>query len=143
MCWNHFLTNDLYSPFHRYLSKYFDFVNEVNFPKKLDIRGFNLSIRMRQFWSELSQIWFFKVISTSCYNSYGKTELSLFLQISSKTKMRSRFMILYLPSLNSISFIFFPPLLYKSPLSFIPEHTKTLSLLFYWVLVKLSSFIIS
>ena len=30
---NHFQTNDLCSPFHPYLSKYFEFVNEVNFPR--------------------------------------------------------------------------------------------------------------
>ena len=49
--------------------------------------------------------------------------------ISPNTKMRSRFMILCQPSLNDIPFIFFPPLLYKPPLSFIPKHTKTPSLL--------------
>ena len=43
-------------------------------------------------------------------------------QISPKAKMRSRFMILCQPSLNGLSFIFSPPLLYKSPLSFIPRH---------------------
>ena len=45
-------------------------------------------------------------------------------QISPKTKMRSRFMILCQPSLNGISFIFSVPLLYKLSLSFIPRHTK-------------------
>ena len=63
--------------------------------------------------------------------------------ISPNTKMRSRFMILCQPSLNDIPFIFFPPLLYKPPLSFIPKHTKTPSLLLSWVLMKLSSLIIS
>ena len=47
-------------------------------------------------------------------------------QISPKAKMRSRFMILCQPSLNGLSFIFSPPLLYKLPLSFIPEDTKNL-----------------
>ena len=60
-----------------------------------------------------------------------------------KAKMRSRFMILCQPSLNGISFIFSPPLLYKLSLSFIPKHTKTSSLLLSWVLVKLSSLVIS
>ena len=46
-------------------------------------------------------------------------------QISPKAKMRSRFMILCQPSLNDLPFIFLPPLLYKPPISFIPEHTKT------------------
>ena len=45
-------------------------------------------------------------------------------RISSKVKMRSRFMILYQPLLNDFPFIFPSPLLYIPPLSFIPEHTK-------------------
>ena len=45
-------------------------------------------------------------------------------QISSKAKMRYRFMILCQPSLNGIPFIFSSPLLYKTPISFIPEDTK-------------------
>ena len=52
-------------------------------------------------------------------------------QISPKAKMRSRFMILCQPSLNGLPFIFSPPL-----------H-KTPSLLLSWVLVKLSSLVIS
>ena len=127
MCWNYFLTNDLCLPFHRYLSEYFESV-------KLDIWGFNLSIRMRQFRSELRQIWFFKVGSIGCYNNYGKTEFwlaplsyqsfHLMHQISPKVKMRSRFMILCQPSFNVLLFIFPPPLLYKPSISFILGHTK-------------------
>ena len=64
-------------------------------------------------------------------------------QIFPKAKMRSRFMILCQPLLNGISFIFPSPLLYILPLSFIPGHTKTPSLLLSWVLVKLSSLVIS
>ena len=64
-------------------------------------------------------------------------------QISPKAKMRSRFMILCLPSLNGLPFIFPPPLLYKLSHSFIPKHTKIPSLLLSWILVKLSSLIIS
>ena len=45
-------------------------------------------------------------------------------QISPKSKMRSRFMILCQLSLNSLPFIFPPPLLYKPILSFISKHTK-------------------
>ena len=45
-------------------------------------------------------------------------------QISPKAKMRSRFMILFQPSLNSIPFIFPPPLLYIPPFSFIPDTQK-------------------
>ena len=102
--------------------------------QKLDIRGFNLSIRMRQFRSELSQIWLFKVGSIGCYCIYGKTEFWLVFhshqsfhlmhRISPKAKMRFRFMILCQPLLNGLSFIFPPPLLYKHPFSFIPKHTK-------------------
>ena len=49
-------------------------------------------------------------------------------QISSKAKMKSRFMILCQLSLNGLPFIFSPPLLYKPPLYFIPKHTKNLHL---------------
>ena len=44
--------------------------------------------------------------------------------ISPKGKMRSRFMILYQPSLNDLPFIFPPPLLYKPSLSFILKHRQ-------------------
>ena len=63
-------------------------------------------------------------------------------QIFPKAKMRSRFIILCQPSLNDLSFIFPPPLLYIPSLSFISKHTKTPSLLLSWVLVKLSSLVI-
>ena len=63
-------------------------------------------------------------------------------QISPKAKMRSRFMILCQPSLNDLPFIFPPPLLYIPPLSFILGH-KNPPLLLSWVLVKLSSLVIS
>ena len=46
-------------------------------------------------------------------------------QISSKAKMRSRFIILCQPSLNGLPFIFLPPLLYIPHLSFIPKHKKS------------------
>ena len=45
-------------------------------------------------------------------------------QISPKTKMRSRFMILCQPLLNGFPFIFPSPLLYIPTLSFIPRHKK-------------------
>ena len=64
-------------------------------------------------------------------------------QISPKAKIRSRFMIFCQPSLNDLPFIFLSPLLYKPLLSFIPKHIKTPSLHFSWVLVKLSSLVIS
>ena len=64
-------------------------------------------------------------------------------QISPKAKMRFRFMILCQPSLNGLPFILSPPLLYKPPLSFISRYRKTPSLLLSWVLMKLSSLVIS
>ena len=64
-------------------------------------------------------------------------------QIFSKAKMRSRFMIFCQPLLNGLPFIFPPPLLYKPLISIIRKHTKIPSLLFSWVLVKLSSLVIS
>ena len=56
-------------------------------------------------------------------------------QISPKAKMRSRFMILYQPSLNGLPFIFPPLLLYKL-ISFISNEKKKKnpSLLLAWVL---------
>ena len=45
-------------------------------------------------------------------------------QISPNAKMRSKFIILYQPSLNGLPFIFLPPLLYISPLSFILKTHK-------------------
>ena len=65
-------------------------------------------------------------------------------QIFPKAKMRSRFMIPCQLSLNGLPFIFPPSLLYKPFISFISKHTKKpTSLLFSWVLVKLSSLFIS
>ena len=64
-------------------------------------------------------------------------------QISSKVKMRSRFIILCQLSLNGLPFIFSPPLLYKRPPLFHSKTHKTPSLLLSWVLVKLSSIVIS
>ena len=64
-------------------------------------------------------------------------------QISLNAKMRTRFMILCQPLLNGLPFKFSPLLLYKPPLSFIPKHKKPISFLFSWILVKLSSLVIS
>ena len=74
---------------------------------------------------------------------HSRQSFHLMHQISPKAKMRSRFMILCQPSLNGFPFIFSPPLLYKSFLSFIPKDKKTPSLLLSWILVKLSSLVIS
>ena len=56
--------------------------------------------------------------------SHSHQSFHLMHQISPKAKMRTKFMILYQPSLNGFPFLFSPPLLYKPPLSFILEHTK-------------------
>ena len=69
--------------------------------------------------------------------------LHLMHQIFPKAKMRSRFMILCQPSLNSLPFIFSPPLLYKPPSPSFQSTQKTSFLLLSWVLVKLSSLVIS
>ena len=91
---------------------------------------------------------FFEVGSTSYYRSYGKTEfglaahshqsLHLIHRIFPKAKIRSRFMILFQPSLNDISFIFPPPLLYKPFLSFIPGYTQKKPPLFSSLLLSFS-----
>ena len=46
---------------------------------------------------------------------HSRQSSHLMHQISPKAKMRSRFMILYQPSLNGLLFIFPPPLLYIPP----------------------------
>ena len=66
----------------------------------------------------------------------------LMRQISPNAKMRSRFMIPCQPSFNGLPFIFPPPLLYIPP-SHSFKHKKAPSLPLSWVLVKLSSLIIS
>ena len=55
-------------------------------------------------------------------------------QISPKAKMRSRFMILCQPSLNSLPFIFSPPLLNKPPSPSFQSTQKTSFLLLSWVI---------
>ena len=69
----------------------------------------------------------------------------LMYQISPKAKMRSRFMILCQPSLNDLPFIVPSPLLYIPPPLIHSKGTqkKPPSLLFSWILVKLSSLVIS
>ena len=63
-------------------------------------------------------------------------------QIFPKAKMRFRFIIICQPSLNGIPFIFSPPLLYKLPPPSFQSTKKAPSLLFFWVLVKLSCLVI-
>ena len=116
MCWNHFLTNDLC----------------INISQNI------LNLWMRLIFPETRHL--------RLQFEHKNEAIPIIIEsdiISPKGKMRSRFMILYQPSLNGIPFIFSPPLLYKPPLSFIQKHTKTPSLLLSWVLVKLSSLVIS
>ena len=75
------------------------------------------------------QSWLYKLLQQLRENRTLLTPHShqsphLIHQISPKAKMRSRFMILFQPSLNGLPFIFPPPLLYKPPLSFIPRQKK-------------------
>ena len=88
------------------------------------------------FWS-----WLYKLLQQLRENRiwlapHSHQSFHLMHQISPKAKMRTRFMILCQPSLNGLPFIFFLPLLYKPPISFIPTHKKPPSLLLSWVLVK-------
>ena len=57
--------------------------------------------------------------------SHSHQSPHLMHQISPKAKIRSRFVILFQPSLNDLPFRFPPPLLYIPPLLFIPRHNKT------------------
>ena len=68
----------------------------------------------------LQQLWENWTLLTPHFHQFPH----LMHQISPKAKMRSRFMILCQPSLNGRPFIFPPPLLYISTLSFISEDTK-------------------
>ena len=81
---------------------------------------------------DFSKLTLYAVIAVTGKSNFACSSLSSIFtfnaQISLKTKMRSRFMILYQPSLNGLSFMFPSPLLYKPPLSFIPRHKKTLPL---------------
>ena len=93
------------------------------------------------------QSWLYKLLQQLRENRtwlapHSHQSFYLLYQISPKAKTRTRFMILCQPLLNGIPFIFSLPLLYN-PLSFFPKHTKTSSLFLSWVLVKLSSLVIS
>ena len=56
---------------------------------------------------------------------HSRQSSHLMHQISPKAKMRSRFMILYQPSLNGLLFIFPPPLLYIPPSHSFQDTQKT------------------
>ena len=89
------------------------------------------------------RIWFYRLLQQLQENRtflapHSHLSPHLMQQISPKTEMRSRFIILCQPSLNDLPFIFLLPLLYKPFLSFISKTQKTPS-----VLMKLSSLVIS
>ena len=138
MCWNHFLTNDLCSPFYRYLSEYFESMNEVNFPETrhlgLQFEYKNETIPSRVKSDMIFRSWLYKLLQQLRENRtllapHSHQSPHLMYQISPKAKMRSRFMFLYQPSLNGLPFIFLPPLLYKPLISFISTDTQKPSLL--------------
>ena len=91
-------------------------------------------------------IWLYKLLQQLWKNRtwlapHSHQSFHLIHQNSPKAKMRFRFMILCQPSLNGLPFIFFPTLLYKPLISFIPRHKKTPlfpSLEFQWSWVVLS-----
>ena len=122
MCWNHFLTNYLCSPFHRYLSKYFESVNEINFPRNpgLQFEHKNEAIPIRIESEMIFRNWLYMLLqqlgeNQTLFAPHSHQSSHLMYQISSKAKMRSRFMILCQPSLNGLPFIFPSPLLYILP----------------------------
>ena len=113
---------------------------------QFEYKNETISIRIESdmiFWSYLYRLLQQLRKNRTCLALHSHQSFYLMHQISPKAKMRSKFMILCQPSLNGLSFIFSPPLLYKPPISFIPRHKKLSSLLFSWVLVKLSSLVIS
>ena len=134
MCWNHFLTNDLCSQFHWYLSEYFESVNEVNFPEtrhpglQFELKNETIPIRVKS--DMIFRSWFYRLLQQLRENRtwlapYFHQSFHLMHQISPNAKMRSRFMILCQPSLNGLPFIFSLPLLYKPPIFFIPRHENS------------------
>ena len=74
------------------------------------------------FWS-----WFCMLLqqlreNRTLHAPHSHQSFHLMHQISPKAKMRSRFINLCQPVRNGLLFIFFPSLLYKPPLFFIPRH---------------------
>ena len=101
----------------------------------------NETIPIRNELDMIFQSWLYRLLQQLRENQtllapHSHQSSHLIHQISSKAKMRTRFMILCQPSLNGLPFIFSPPLLYKPPISFIPKTQKPPSLLLSWVLVK-------
>ena len=112
-------------PKTRHLGLQFEYKNEA-----IPIRIESDMIFWSWLYMLLQQLWENRTLLAP----HSHQSFHLIYQISPKAKMRSRFMILCQPSLNGLPFIFPSPLLYKLPLSFIPEQTKPHSLLLSWVL---------
>ena len=95
----------------------------------LQFKHKNEAIPIRIELDMIFQNWFYMLLQQLLENRtwlapHSHQSFHLMHRISPKAKIRSRFMILCQPSLNSIPFIFSPPLLYKLPISFIPKQTK-------------------
>ena len=146
MCWNYFTTKDLYSLFHWYLSKHFEFVSEVNFARNKTSGG---SIWTRQFQLKMSKIWFFEVGFKGCYRFFKILVILLALHshqppklihqssLNYKLGLDSWFsFILCQPSLNDLSFIFSPPLLHNPPPPTFQSTQKCFLFLLSRVIVK-------
>ena len=108
MCWNYFLTNDLYSPFRWYLLEYFELVSEINFFRNYTSGASTWA----QEWGNSYQNWewynFSKLALKIVVWATGKTEvldillthhfhqpLNLMHLLSQKSEVGSRFMILF------------------------------------------------
>ena len=131
MCWNHFLTNNLCSPFLQYLSEYLNLWMRLIFPKTrhlgLQFEHKNEAIPIRIESDMIFRSCLYMLLQQLRENRtllapHSHQSSHLMHQISPKAKMRSRFMILCQPSLNGLPFIFPPPLLYIPPILFIPKH---------------------
>ena len=147
MCWNHFLTNDLCSQFHRFSQNILNLWMRLIFPEtrhlelQFEHKNEIIPIRIESdmiFWS-----WLYKLLQQLWENwillaPHSHQSPHLMHKIFPKAKMRSRFMIFCQSSLNDIPFIFPLPLLYKPLLSFISKYTKNPSLLFSSLLLSSS-----
>ena len=134
------LEDSIVSPsFHRYLSEYFESWMRLIFPETrylgLQFEHKNEAISIRIESDMIFRSWLYMLLQQLRENQtllapHSYQSSYLMHQISPKAKMRSRFMILYQPSLNNLPFIFLQLLLYIPPLSFIPRQKKKILLFF-------------
>ena len=136
MCWNHFLTNNSTYHFINISQNILNLWMRLLFPETkhpgLQFEHKNEAIPIRIESDMIFRSWLYMLLQQLRENQtllapHSHRSSHLMHQISPKAKMRSRFMILCHPSLNSLSFIFLSPLLYISPLSFIPRYKNALS----------------